>query len=304
MTHSEATSQLTRRLSIGDVVVPKPPHPKWVNFALGGSAALCGWVIVHPFDLIKVRTQLLGKKASMAEVAKKVYGESGTRGFYAGLQAASIRQLTYGNLRLGIYASINDIFFPRREKGGKSAGSLGKLAMGLSAGAIASFLSNPIEISLVRMQSGSYGYKNVGEALYKVVRTEGVFALWNGAVPTVTRAMVVNAVQVGGYDIAKSKFTKLLKLEDGVPLHLISSVTAGFFNSLATLPLDTAKTRMQNTTEKTNMFRTIGGIIRHEGALSLWNGFIPYFARCAGHTVTMFLFLEQFKKVASHFYDN
>ena len=29
-------------------------RPAWVNFATGASAALSGWMFVHPFDLLKV----------------------------------------------------------------------------------------------------------------------------------------------------------------------------------------------------------------------------------------------------------
>jgi solute carrier family 25 oxoglutarate transporter 11 len=39
-----------------------------------------------------------------------------------------------------------------------------------------------------------------------------------------------------------------------------------------------------------------------EGVRSLWNGFTPYFVRCGGHTVFMFLFMEQYRKVANHLY--
>ena len=34
-----------------------------------------------------------------------------------------------------------------------------------------------------------------------------------------------------------------------------------------------------------------------EGVLSLWNGFAPYYLRCGGHTVVMFMAIEQLKAV-------
>ena len=33
-------------------------------------------------------------------------------------------------------------------------------------------------------------------------------------------------------------------------------------------------------------------ISAREGVLALWKGFLPYYARCGGHTVGMFVFLE------------
>lgn len=49
----------------------------------------------------------------------------------------------------------------------------------------------------------------------------------------------------------------------------------------------------------TSLPGTIGKIAKAEGVVSLWNGFTPYFARCGGHTVFMFLFLEQYRKLAN-----
>ena len=37
-------------------------------------------------------------------------------------------------------------------------------------------------------------------------------------------------------------------------------------------------------------------VARTEGLLSLWYGFLPYYGRCGGHTVTMFFFVEEIRK--------
>ena len=46
-------------------------------------------------------------------------------------------------------------------------------------------------------------YKNVFDALARIVREEGLFTLWRGAIPTMGRAMVVNAAQLASYSQAK-----------------------------------------------------------------------------------------------------
>ena len=33
-----------------------------------------------------------------------------------------------------------------------------------------------------------------------------------------------------------------------------------------------------------------------DGVFSLWWGFMPYYGRCGGHTVTMFIFVDQFRQ--------
>jgi solute carrier family 25 oxoglutarate transporter 11 len=37
-------------------------------------------------------------------------------------------------------------------------------------------------------------------------------------------------------------------------------------------------------------------VVKAEGVLSLWSGFLPYYLRCGGHTVCMFLFVEQLRR--------
>ena len=52
----------------------------------------------------------------------------------------------------------------------------------------------------------------------------------------------------------------------------------------------------------TGLAQTIGRVVAEEGVLSLWRGFPPYFLRSGGHTVFMFLFLEQYKALTmAHF---
>ena len=42
-------------------------------------------------------------------------------------------------------------------------------------------------------------------------------------------------------------------------------------------------------------------IAKEEGVVRLWKGFGAYFLRGGGHTVFMFLFYEQYKKMARKF---
>ncbi len=46
-------------------------------------------------------------------------------------------------------------------------------------------------------------YKNVFDALFRIFREEGLFTMWRGAIPTMGRAMVVNAAQLASYSQAK-----------------------------------------------------------------------------------------------------
>ena len=66
-----------------------------LSFCLSVCLPVC-IQLVHPFDLLKVRKQLLGSKGnvSMGKLAGDIYKTEGVKGLYAGLSAAAARQLT------------------------------------------------------------------------------------------------------------------------------------------------------------------------------------------------------------------
>ena len=45
----------------------------------------------------------------------------------------------------------------------------------------------------------------------------------------------------------------------------------------------------------TGTIQTIGAVAKSGGALSLWSGFLPYYGRCGGHTVAMFIAVDQLR---------
>lgn len=70
---------------------------------------------------------------------------------------------------------------------------------GLAAGGLGALIGTPADLALVRMQADGMlkpglrkDYKNVADALMRITREEGVARLWNGAGPTVVRAMALN----------------------------------------------------------------------------------------------------------------
>jgi len=145
------------------------------------------------------------------------------------------------------------------------------------------------------------GYKNVVDALIRIVREEGVFTLWRGAFPTIGRAMALNAAQLSTYDQAKQLVVSHGLIGDHIGAHAFASSVAGFCASSVSLPLDMAKTRVQNMKtvdgkrEYNGMIDCIIKVVKYEGFFALWKGFWPFFFRIGPHTVLTFIFLEQFK---------
>jgi hypothetical protein len=60
------------------------PRPWYGNFLLGGAGACSGWMLVHPFDLLKVRKQLAmeggggaAKNVGLATMARSIVATEG-----------------------------------------------------------------------------------------------------------------------------------------------------------------------------------------------------------------------------------
>merc|ERR1719494_864422 len=89
-------------------------------------------------------------------------------------------------------------------------------------------------------------YTNVFNALYRICKEEGVLTLWRGGGPTVVRAMVVNAAQLATYSQSKQFILTLSYFDDDILTHFTASMISGFVTTVASLPLDIAKTRIQS----------------------------------------------------------
>mmetsp|Transcript_37683 Transcript_37683/g.121838 ORF Transcript_37683/g.121838 Transcript_37683/m.121838 type:complete len:124 (+) Transcript_37683:359-730(+) len=115
------------------------------------------------------------------------------------------------------------------------------------------------------------------------------------------RAMLVGGTQVATYDQFKQLYGTLGL--SGLANQFSSSMSAGLIYSIITMPFETAKNRMAFQTPDpatgklpfTGTMQTIGAVARSSGPLSLWSGFLPYYGRCGGHTVTMFVFVDQLR---------
>ncbi|KAK6616990.1 hypothetical protein RUM44_005347 [Polyplax serrata] len=199
--------------------------------------------------------------------------------------------------------------FLLHSKDGIPPGFFVKAGLGMAAGCTGAFVGTPAEVALIRMTADGRlpleerrNYKNVFEALLRISKEEGILTLWRGAVPTMGRAMVVNAAQLASYSQAKQYLLTTGYFEDNVFCHFVSSMISGFVTTAASMPVDIAKTRIQNmkTINGNPEYKGAGDVlikvIRNEGVFALWKGFTPYYARLGPHTVLTFIFLEQMNK--------
>lgn len=289
----------------------EPPKsiPKHIKFLFGGLSGMAATCFVQPLDLVKNRMQLSGMGGKTKEYKTSFHAltsivrNEGLFSLYTGLSAGLLRQATYTTTRLGIYTWLLETFTGSE---GKPPGFASKAAIGMTAGATGAFVGTPAEVALVRMTADGRlppaerrNYRNVAHALWRIASEEGVLALWRGAGPTMGRAMVVNAAQLASYSQAKQFLLSTGYFHENIFCHFVSSMISGLVTTIASMPVDIAKTRIQNmkTVDGKPEFKGAADVllkvVRNEGFFSLWKGFTPYYARLGPHTVLTFIFLEQ-----------
>lgn len=268
-------------------------------------------LFVQPLDLVKNRMQMSGVGGgerlyrNSFHALSSILRAEGVQGVYTGLSAGLLRQATYTTTRLGVYTWL----FESVSKPGQPPSFLTKAAVGMTAGAVGSFVGTPAEVALIRMTSDGRlpvseqrGYTNVFNALFRIVKEEGVVTLWRGCGPTVARAMVVNAAQLASYSQAKQAILQSGYLSDGIFCHFVASMISGLVTTIASMPVDIAKTRIQNMKmidgkpEYSGALDVLRRTVQKEGFFSLWKGFTPYYLRLGPHTVLTFIILEQMNK--------
>lgn len=287
---------------------PKPPPlSKGVSFGTAGLGGIIGWIGVHPANTLAVRMSLAtmsGQQAGSFPVfATKIVRNEGVMTLYKGLGAGITRQIFYATSRYGLFEVFRDWMAQYRETDLAS-----RLVVGVASGGAAALISCPAEVSLVRMSNDTAlpvaerrNYRNVADCAVRMAREEGIGSYWRGSMPFVNRAMMVGAFQVGFFDQFKSVY-KSLGVREGFYNTFCAAMTAGLIYSIATNPLETAKNRMaaqkplkDGTLKYATTVKTITTVAGEEGVMMLWKGFMPYYLRCGGHTVGMFVAIEQLR---------
>mmetsp|Transcript_10550 Transcript_10550/g.15825 ORF Transcript_10550/g.15825 Transcript_10550/m.15825 type:complete len:297 (-) Transcript_10550:211-1101(-) len=277
--------------------------PKPVVFGTAGAGGVMAWMVVHPFNTLAVRMNLASSQGYQFSLGAMVK-ESGWGSLYDGIGAGIGRQLIYATARFGLFETFRDALHEYRGKTDFAS----RVGVGALTGGMAAYMSCPMEVSCVRMSNDATlpaaerrNYKSVFDTITRIAKEEGVAAYWSGSTPFVQRAMMVGVFQVATYDQFKLMYANLFsQKKDSVPNVFCAAMTSGLLYSIVTMPLEASKNRMANQKPdpKTgelpykSTLQTVRAVSAKEGFLALYNGFLPYYGRCGGHTVFMFIFVQ------------
>ena len=273
---------------------------------LAACSGMVAATVCHPLDVIRVQMQTEGTQfKSTVDAGLSIYRNGG---LYAGISAAYLRQWLYGSFRIGVYSYQFEHAQLENQKAGRSKNDISfanKLRFGCVSGAIGSFVGTPSELSLVRMSADSKlpvesrrGYTNVVDCIVRIAKEEGFPKLWRGATPTVARATLLSACQLGVTSEVKGKlarsgfFGEGGQLYGGIPMLFCATLCSSFCANIVANPFDVVKSRMQNmpiradgTAAYSSMADCFVKSVRSEGPAVLYSGFVPAFVKLAPYTV-------------------
>ncbi|KAL4483029.1 hypothetical protein ABPG74_019055 [Tetrahymena malaccensis] len=279
-------------------------------FLFGGISGCVATSVIQPIDTVKVQIQVIGESNAKGgagalstnpfQVAQRVIQHEGVRGLYKGLDAALLRQITYGTTRLGLFRYLSD-HHKAKHKRNLTFGE--KALFSSFSGFIGCLVGNPADVSLVRCQRDSLlppdqrrNYKHVGDALTRMVREEGILSLWRGSIPTICRAISMNMGMLTTYDQIKEMINDYTGTKDTMSTQVTASACAGVVCSTLSLPFDNAKTKLQGMKAGPdgkfpykNIFDCMGRTVAQEGITGLWIGLPTYIFRVSPHAITALL---------------
>lgn len=270
------------------------------KMAIGATGGTGAAIFCHPLDVIRVSMQVATVRQGTLGTAISIFKESGLkRGLYSGLSAAFLRQWTYGSARIGIYSYLlSSDASPSFQK---------KLAFGAISGGIGSFTGTPAELALVRMSADAKlpvaerRGAGVHRVLANVVREAGVLGMWNGALPTIARAMTLSSVSLAVTSETKNRLPHLVPVfaEQPTATFVTATVVGSFFGTVASQPFDVVKSRMQNMVVPLDGKAPYSGALDcaaktfRQGPLNLFRGFVPSFLKLSPYTAISLTLAEK-----------
>ncbi|CAF2003098.1 unnamed protein product [Rotaria magnacalcarata] len=248
------------------------------SFAAGGIAGVSEILVMYPLDVVKTRNQLfVGKNMGTIVSLRNIVKQEGVSRLYRGI----IPPICMEAPKRATKFAANDIcgqFYRKLFDVEKMTQSLSILT-GATAGATESFVVVPFELVKIRLQdkNNTHLYLGTMDCLKKIIKQEGILALYNGLEATMMRHIVWNSGYFGVIFQVKSRLKTKYKLLN----NFIAGTSGGCVGTMLNTPFDVVKSRIQNSPrtilpQKYNWsIPSLFIVAREEGFWALYKGFVP-----------------------------
>jgi hypothetical protein len=233
----------------------------------------------------------------MSGTTKKIMSSEGVSALWKGVNAAWLRESSYTSLRLGLYEPCKVAFGCTTPE---TTTFIKKFAAGSAAGALGSIAGNPFDVLKTKMMATEGAVPSITITAKELMASQGIGGFYRGIDSNVARAMVLNGTKMACYDQAKGVVVNTTGLpKSSLLVQFLSAASAGFFMTCTVSPFDMIRTRLMNQPNDAKIYNNAADcfikIVKNEGPLTLWRGFIPIWSRFAPTTTLQLVIFEQLR---------
>lgn len=180
----------------------KSSPPLWKRIVAGATTGALGALSCNPFELIKTRMQAQTVGASTAvgyqhnytglwSAVATIYKKDGIAGLYVGSLVSVFRGTVGTSANLSTYSYLRDYVIVNNIM---KDGPINDMLCSFVSSFVCCAVMNPLDVTRTRVYNQprsntgeGLAYKNAVDAFRKIVRNEGVFALYKGLLPSFFR---------------------------------------------------------------------------------------------------------------------
>lgn len=285
----------------------------------GGIAASVTSSVYNSLDCLRVRWQTLPQTSKFEHFTSRgilyftrciVRHEGFVNGLCRpGVLVSAVAGSCSAGLRFGFYEHIRDTLFAPVAGGDKSSTQM--LLAGFTCGGVAYFFTTPLQVIKTKIQASqnstlytmsgkkksvSTCCSDVPTSLRAILRKEGFLGLWKGASTVTARGALFSSGQMLGYDGFKTFCKSNEIMEDGVRLHVASSIVAACCSTALSTPADFVLARYVSSSSSLTIIDCIRLIYRENGVVGFWRGSGLAFVRLCPVILSYTMLYEQLRK--------
>jgi solute carrier family 25 folate transporter 32 len=261
------------------------------QFLAGLSGGVVSSLILHPFDLVKIRFQVTETKSliqnsslpyrphytSLFDAFRSISREKGIiRGLYQGVTPNVLGNGMSWGLYLFLYNTVDVLH--NNESNRKTITFADRLIYSTIAGMTTITITNPIWVVKTRMclQYSNVRYKNTFDCFRKIYQKEGVKALYKGLIPGYF-GTIHGTIQFVSYEQMKEFYVRTFHTTQFSTLTILTfSALSKLVAASTTYPYQVVRTRLQDQHQKYNgVIDVIKQTYSREGIGGFYKGMVP-----------------------------
>jgi solute carrier family 25 folate transporter 32 len=265
------------------------------QFLAGLSGGVVSSLILHPFDLVKIRFQVTETKVSIQNTSlpyrphytslfdafRSIYREKGLiRGLYQGVTPNVLGNGMSWGLYLFFYNTIDVL--NNNEYKRKDLTFQDRIMYSTIAGITTMTITNPIWVVKTRMclqysnSQTNISYKNTFDCIRKIYKFEGMKAFYKGLIPGIF-GTIHGTIQFVSYEQMKDFYAKTFHTTQfSTTMILTFSALSKLIAASTTYPYQVVRTRLQDQHQKYDgVIDVIKKTYRREGIGGFYKGMVP-----------------------------